>query len=183
MPSNFVPFFAASAGVSGALIGLLFVAMSVVPTLPKSESLTTINTRAALALHAFVNTLIVSLYALVPNDQLSGPVIWVSIISLIVLVMLGIVVVVDKENTSKFGSGMMMVLSSIPLFFELNGGFELSANQHSSVAISQICNALIIVFLIGVLRSWRLISQGKSKPHVLLWSKFRGAPDETPPTQ
>lgn len=71
---SFQNFFLAIAGASAALIGLLFVAVSVAPEKvvgPKALALHQI--RAAMALTAFASTLVLSLIALMPHAHIGWP--------------------------------------------------------------------------------------------------------------
>jgi MFS family permease len=83
-PPSFDTFFAASAGVAGALIGLLFVAISVAQERLTAENANPAHrVRASAALTSFGNALAVALFGLVPGIGLRWPAFVVGLLGLL----------------------------------------------------------------------------------------------------
>jgi hypothetical protein len=168
-------FFVASAGVAGALIGLLFVAISVAPErVVGPESETVHEVRAAATLTAFTNALAVSLFSLIPGVGAGGVATAVSIAGLLfVLGALGRLVplarageIRPRELTSMFG---LLAVFTI----QLVAAIKLDIKEPNHGALQTICILVAVCFLIGIARAWELVGG----PRVSVWNVLR-APRE-----
>jgi hypothetical protein len=186
VPAEFHEFFAASAGVAGALIGLLFVAISVAgDRLARSEAPAQVHRiRAVAALTAFTNSLTVSLWALIPTEQIgivSSVVATVGLLfvaaSLLSLVRLGQVRATAWSATFLIGLAVAFALSLVRLrqrdattrdatfliglaatfVFQLYAGIDLDVKTNDPSMVENIAIVVTICFLLGIFRSWELI--------------------------
>jgi hypothetical protein len=145
---------------SAGLTGLLFVALSMAARRSWTSSPPVIRqVRAAAALLAFVNTLAVSLYGLVPGDGLGYPATVMGIIGL-AFTAAGIrsfISVPAARHQLRRQLGLIVLLL-LTFGFELAGGIDLIANPGSTSALKLVSNILVASLMIGVARAWELVN-------------------------
>jgi hypothetical protein len=161
-PENLHDMFLASAGVAGALIGLLFVAISIEHdrlTAQDADQVQRVRTRAALT--AFTNALTVSLFALIPGHGLTYSSISVGAAG-ILFVLASVLSVRRMARSHRTRTGRMrnltFLFAQLILFgFQVYWGTRLAIHQHDTDAADNIAILVIVSFLIGIYRSWELI--------------------------
>jgi hypothetical protein len=151
--------FVAVAGAAGALTGLLFVALSVAPRPRMGQQPDIIRqVRAGAALLAFTNALSVSLFGLVPHNEIGYPAVVVGTGGL--LFTLGGVrsILADPAARRRIRSQLgLIVLLLVAFGVEIGAGINSIVDPHSDAPIDVIGNVLAASLLIGVARSWELV--------------------------
>jgi hypothetical protein len=158
-PERFHDFFVASAGVAGALIGLLFVAISVAPErLLAADAAQAHRVRASAALTSFSNALSVSLFALVPDVSLGGT---TTVVGTLGLMFVGGSLVsllrARSREPSALRDASFVVGLAIVFALQLYFGVRLLDDDGDSGAVSGVCILVIVCFIIGISRAWELI--------------------------
>jgi hypothetical protein len=165
VPESIHDFFVASASVAGALIGLLFVAISVAGgRLAREKAETQIHRiRASAALTAFTNSLTVALFALVPGHTIGPTAVVVSGVglafvaaSLLALVRTGLL----RRSQVLWGTvrDALFLLGLVVIFvLQLVEGLAIIAHANDADAVDTIAILVIVCFLGGIGRSWELI--------------------------
>jgi len=170
-PPELHDFFVASAGVAGALIGLLFVAVSVAHERLTAEGAEFAHqVRASAALTSFTNALSISLFALVPGVGLAQTAIVVGGLGLVfVAATLVSFARVRRAQVVSWPDLFFLVGLVITFGLEVAAGWMLAARGHDQQPADTIAVVVIVSFLIGIARSWELVGG----PSFVLFSEIR----------
>jgi hypothetical protein len=157
---GFRDLFVTIATAAATLIGLLFVALSVAESRANNRPRVVRQFRAAASFIAFINTLTVTLFGLVPGTNVGYPA--------LVLGITGLLFTAAGVRRTLELSVRRLVLKHLPFLvvallavfgFEFAFGVILLNNPHDSSALSSIGDILIASMLIGIARSWELVSE------------------------
>jgi hypothetical protein len=152
-------FFTASASVAGALIGLLFVALSVAASrLREGEDGQLHRIRASAALTAFTNSLSVSLFALIPGHKIGWTAVSVAVAGLaFVLASLLSLVRLRKLRWRTVRDVLFLAVLALLFVYQLIQGLDVLAQPGDAGAVGDIAIVVVVCFLIGIGRAWELI--------------------------
>jgi fucose 4-O-acetylase-like acetyltransferase len=160
VPEDIRDFFTASGSVAGALIGLLFVAISVAgDRLARAEAdAQRLRIRAAAALTAFLNALAVSLFALIPGHKIGPAALAAGIVGLaFVLAALLSLIRAHQVRAAKLGDAVFLLLLVVTFVIQVIQGAQVIAQPGNSGDVNTIAALVVVCFLIGIARAWELI--------------------------
>jgi len=158
VPASFHDFFNGCASVAGALIGLLFVALSVSQEkLTGDDARTEHQVRAAAAFSALVNTLVIALVGLLPLASLGDAAIILAGAGLATTC--GLIIVLYREHEQKVGRGDIRMLAILLVLYglQLANAVRLNGSAHDVSGIARQGGLAILFFVFGIARSWQLV--------------------------
>jgi hypothetical protein len=158
-PPNFHDFFLAAATVAGALIGLLFVALSVGQSrMTEERSGQSYRVRASAALTSFLNSLTLSLFALIPGIGLRWPAFAVGVTGLLSLAGPALSLVRVHGLRSVPPADVIFLVGLAVVFgFQIDFAIRLIARAGDTGAARGLAILVIVCFSIGIARAWELV--------------------------
>ena len=160
IPEEYREFFVAAAGASGALIGLLFVAISVAPERANQvETRLAFRTQSSAALLVFSNALVVSLAALVPGVALG----WWSLASCLGMFLFACATLraglAEARRIPGAPNHLGLVTTLLIIVgFEVYAGVLLVRNASDLGAVRTLNYVIIGDLSMGIARAWQLAS-------------------------
>jgi hypothetical protein len=160
VPESIRDFFVTSGSAAGALIGLLFVAISVASDrLGRAKAGAQLHRiRASAALTAFTNALMVSLFALIPGHKIGPTAAAVAVIGLaFVLAALLSLIRLRQMRWDALRDALFLIGLAGTFVVQLIEAVDIIKHPGDSGAVNTIAVLVIVCFLIGIARSWELI--------------------------
>ncbi len=159
VPSDFLGYFAASAGAGAALVGLLFVAISIEPEAMVQEGAPVERrTVAGGAFNALLNAMFISLSALLPRLNLGVVALTMGIISLINSLFIGGHLLKEQIGWKNTFRGIWMVLIGLLLYgTEVVYAVRLLVSPSNTDTIFNMGFLLMGIYALGLIRAWELI--------------------------
>jgi hypothetical protein len=177
IPADIHDFFAATAGVAGALIGLLFVAISVsAERLAKEEMGAPVHRiRASAALTAFNNALVVSLFGLIPGVDIGDVAVAVAIVGAVfVAASLLSLIRLRLMHWSSLRDALFLIGLAAVFVIQFIAGLSVMGSRNDQSGVETIGYLVVSCFMIGIARSWELIGG----PSIGLRREFRALVQE-----
>ncbi|HXZ06149.1 MAG TPA: hypothetical protein VEH81_15050 [Ktedonobacteraceae bacterium] len=159
VPPEFANFFIASASAGGALVGLLFVAVSIAPQqIVTAQAPVERQAVASSAFTALMNAFFISLSALIPHFNIGFFIIPFSFLCLSTSLIQSWRLFRRTRNWQSLLRRAFLVILSVALYgLEIWNGFQLFTNPSQPGNMYGLISCLLGAFGIGLIRAWELL--------------------------
>jgi hypothetical protein len=173
VPAAFANFFLATAGAGGALIGLLFVAISINPEHTfGSEAAMERQAVASGAFTALVNAFFISTAALIPGSSLGVVASIMAALGLLNTLRAGVDLVryqVRHYHRGRrdlgariFRAAFLTVFSLVLYGLEFTNAWDLLHSPHTTGDVYGLCAMILAIYGVGLTRAWQLLGAPRS---------------------
>ena len=160
VPESFTDFFVAAVGVTGALIGLLFVAVSLAPRrMRDAQTAHLARAQASAALLVFTNTLTVGLLALFPDSNVGWPALVIGILGIVYSFSVARLALARGKIDAGVGRMLRQIAIGTGVIsgFEIVAGVRLVIDEYNTGAVYMLGAVMIGSVLFGISRAWELV--------------------------
>ena len=159
-PADYHDFFLGSVTMGGALVGLLFVAVSVNPGGIGERGAPAKRVQATSALAAFLSPLFVSLVALLPSSSIGATAIALGSTGAFTMLSLLLVTLRRHRDVSIWARINMIVLIAgqfAAYVLQIFLGVELLGDPRAAGPLGRLTSLMIVFFAFGVTRTWEYV--------------------------
>jgi hypothetical protein len=177
VPDALTNFFIASAGAGAALLGLLFVSLSISP-----EEKITLNASvekrvsAYGALGSLINAFFISLAALIPGNFGTAVLVF-GALSFIIAIQSSIQLLRPHEGASSMARRIITTVLNLGVYVaQCYYAVQLILNPHNSAPVYSLTTLLLVVYVLGVFRAWELLGGTRTTALQLITGHQQEAP-------
>lgn len=159
VPPDYSSYFMTMASVSATLFGLIFLVVSITPeSTATGSALLDRQLKASAAYVALSNPLIVSLFTLVPHQEVGPAVLAVGAAGLLnVLITAFLLFRNTTERSFRLRNGVFILVGFVLYGFELGCGVRLLQLPADSSVFYTLSTVLIFMIVFGITRAWELV--------------------------
>jgi len=163
VPSDFSPFFVATAGAAAALVGLLFIAVSIAPERIAGPHAPIERRLVASAVFGFLSdTFFVSLTALIPGIDIGLAVIIMGVLYLVTFVPSALVATFRVTGTMRrIRRGTLPLTATVMFGWQILIGINLARAPTDTSEILAVPLMTLVMLGISLIRAWELLGASR----------------------
>jgi hypothetical protein len=159
VPHSYLEFMIVAAGAAGAMIGLLFVAISLRSELVLGpNALGKVRTLAGSSFTSLVNAFSLAILAIIPKTNIGLGMIFVALFCLVNTWH------IHLRNRHFKGQVYVLAFSNATYLYEFAAGVVLLARSHELWIVESLCYVIFASFVIALNRAWTFISSDVTTP-------------------